>query len=266
MFNPQQATVNRVLRVSGFDLETGKNIFTSDDIQNPSWENTEETENKTNALGAIAATFGRAKGSTFNAESTYMTFPLMAAQMGSEVQVASSVNKILAPAFEVKVIGAGAGGAVNTSITLSKTPAADPAFIYLLNSDSSIQKVFEKASAASATAFAIEDDEITLPTGATLLATDKIAVWYDYEAENAIKVVNGAENFPEVMKVDVEVLFADRCNQNVVYHGHIVYPKARPDGNLTLTPTTEGTHPFGFVAQADVCSDGKDLCYIVIPQ
>lgn len=265
MFNPQELTIDRVKRVAGFDLETGMERIRTDEVESSDWEFTGEGEEKTNAIGAVVAIFDRAKGSTFSGETPFVNTSLLNEQWGSKPEIAGTGNEIAVRKFEILTVG-GTAGVAATTLTLSKTPATAPGYIYLLNKDTTTNKTFEKGEAASATAFEITDDEITLPVGADIAVGDKIGVWYEYTTANAVKAVNSAQNFSEVLMVDVEVLFASKCNQNVKYHGHVVFPRAKLDANFSLSLTTDGKHPFSFRALPDICDEEQALCYYVIPE
>jgi hypothetical protein len=266
-FNPQQAMIDRTLRITGFDLTTGKQLFTTDQLENLSWEFTGEGMTKNDAMGTPIATFDRAKGQKIGGEASLLNFSLMAAQRGSDIVVASAAAKITVPYFEIITVGASAGTTPNLTITLTKTPKTAPNFIYLLNTDKTVNTSFSKdESAASATEFTIAEKVITLPVGASITCTDKIAIWYDYESENAIQFEDSATDFADMVKLDVEVLFADMCNPNTKYYGHIIMPKAKPDSNFSVSLKTDGTHPFSFEAHSDYCDADRKLSYTVIPQ
>lgn len=267
-FNIDNLLVDRVLRVTMFNGTTGAVNFTANQVESPSLECGGEQVIATDAVGAPIATFDRSKTSKFSAESSHINLGMLATQLGTSKEIGTPETKIRTPKFEVLTVGAVAD-VVNTSVSLTETPVgatgAEVKYIYLLSPDKSISTKFE-VGATPATNFSITGKVITLPSGTTFLATDLIAVWYDYDEENAIKIVNSGTKFAPSGKFDVEVLFADVCNQETKYYGHIIFPKGKLSGNVTNALTTEGKHPVEFDGMSDYCDDDKTQFYYVIPQ
>lgn len=265
-FNVENLVVDHVLRVTKFDNETGDVEFTADQVENPSLECGGEQVIAADSLGAPIATFDRSKTSKFSAETSVISLGLLAAQVGSEKEAATADAKIKTPKFEIVTVGAPA-----SKITLSEVPVgvagAEVKSIYLLNKDRSISQKFEVgADAEHNFSVTAADKTITLPTGAEIVSGDRIAVWYEYESENAVRVVNSGNKFTTSGRFDVEVLFADVCNENVKYYGHIIFPKAKLDSNFTQTLTTDGKQGFSFSGMSDYCDEDKTQFYYVIPQ
>lgn len=267
-FNIDNLLVDRVLRVTMFDATTGAVNFTASQVENPSLECGGEQVIAVDAVGAPIATFDRSKTSKFTAENSHINLGMLATQLGTTKEVGDATAKIKTPKFEIVTVGETAG-TPNATITLTETPVgvtgAEVKYIYLLNADKSIGTKFEVGE-TPATNFSISGKVITLPTGASIKATDKIAVWYEYEEENAVKIVNSGDKFAPSGKFDIEVLFADVCNQETKYYGHIIFPKGKLSGNVTNALTTEGKHPLEFDGQSDYCDDDKTQFYYVIPQ
>jgi len=265
MFNVDNLVVDRPLRVTMFDNATGEVIVTVDQIENPSLECGGEQVIKNDAIGSPIAIFDRSKTSRFSAENSVLSLGLAAAQFGSKKELADATNKMRAPKFEVITVSG------TDELVLSEVPfgpaGAEIRYVYLLGADRSISKKFE-VGADPTTNFSIDASgkKITLPTGADIKATDRFAIWYEYETDAAVRVMNNGNNFARSGKFDVEVLFADLCNQDVKYYGHIIFPKGKLDNNVTFNLTTEGNHPFAFSGMTDYCSDDKNQFYYIIPQ
>jgi hypothetical protein len=262
--------IDRALRGTLFDSTTGGVIFSVSQIEDPALEIAGEQVFATDAVGAHIATFDRSKTATFTATNSQMSLGLMAAQFGSTKTVASASAKIVAPKFEMITVGA-TEGAANTSITLAETPygttGSEIPFIYRLNTDGSINTQFAIGTAASATEFKLATKTITLPTVSSpaITATDVFAIWYDYEAEEAIKIENNAASSTLGGEFDLEVLFVEICNPSVKYYGHVIFPSVKMNPAFTLTFTNEGKHGFGFEAMPAYCSTERKLFHIIVP-
>lgn len=81
----------------------------------------------------------------------------------------------------------------------------------------------------------IEGKVITLP--ASFVGTT-VGVFYEYETDSAVKLVDSAESFAEAAMYVVDILAADVCNPSVKRAGKIVFPKAKIDNNFTVNLTT----------------------------
>ena len=150
-----------------------------------------------------------------------------------------------------------------TTVKLAHKPANkdDVKFIYSI-ANGELGKSYTAGSSASNTEFVVSDDgTITLPTG----LTGKIYVEYDFKTENAVRIVNKASKFPEAAKVVIYAIFRDACNENVVYSGVIVCPKAKfnPE-SVELALTSTGKHAFELNMMKDYCEDDGDLFTIIV--
>lgn len=165
VFNIENLIINRVVRGTLFDKSTKEVIVSVDQVSDASLECGGEQVFVTDALGQNIAAFDRSKSATFTASNAILNFGLMAAQLGSDKNIASEDNKLVSPAFEmIEVKDA-------TTITLAATPIdGSLKYIYSTHDDMSKNEKYALATAASATEFALAGNEITLPTDALRLA------------------------------------------------------------------------------------------------
>ena len=207
-------------------------------------------------MGTPIATFYRAKSAEFSAENALFDMNLMATQLGTAKKVASASSKIVVPAMETFTVNGG-------TYELKHAPKTAPTEIYALNSDSTFGVKYAKGTNASASAFAVADKIITLPTGLT--TGTEMFVMYEYEAENAVEVVNSAKNFPVGCKFIMEVLGCDVCDQTNLVYAYVIFNNAKLSPDFDWSIATDGTHPFSMKAQQDYCDKEKRLFSIVIP-
>lgn len=257
--------IDRAIKGTMFDSVTGKMIFNVEMIKDPNIEISGTTVFADDHMGTHIMSFNRAKEAKFSASNALFSLGLAAAQYGSTKTIAASGSKIVVPIYEEILVGETEGEA-NTSVTLSQTPVDDSVlWIYKLDGKN-MGTAYSVAIEASATEFKIVTDTITLPTGdGAFLATDTVALWYEYEAESAISVENGADAFAKSGRFDLEAIVHSPCSKDVQYHAHFIFPNAQLEGNSTTNLTTEGDHPFSFVAIQDYCATGQQLFSIIIP-
>ena len=231
-FDLNNFVIDRIVRGVALSQKDDSVLFSINQIQNASLNCASESTDAVDAMGTPIATFYSAKSAEFSAENALFDMNLMSTQLGTTKKVASATSKITVPGMESFTIGELSWDGKTTiadKYTLKHTPTVSTVVIdgvsttvssvkeiYALNGDSSFGTKYTKATAASATEFAITDNVITLPTG---LAKDtEMFVMYEYETDKAVEVVNSAKNFPVGCKFIMEVLGCDVCDQtNLVY-------------------------------------------------
>ena len=258
MFNATQFVIDKVRRITQINLATGLVDFTGTSVESPQIEFTGESTDKTDAQGVLLARFDTAKGVNFSGELSLLNLNLMGSQLGSEVQVAGENAKVKGADFTSLPVTDADG---TKTATLKHTPLETPAAVYTMSEDKNISGVIEVGTNEENAK--ISGTTITLP--ATFEGTT-VGVYYEYETESAVKLVDSAESFAEAAMYIVDILAADVCNPSVKRAGKIVFPKAKIDNNFTVNLTTEGTHPFSFTALKDYCADDAELCYILFEE
>lgn len=257
-FNKNELILDRVRSMTFNDLSTGEMLFRLTQLEDPTLTCTSEGEEVTDALGSVITTLYRSKKATFSATNSLVSLDLAAAQYGTKKEVAEAGKEIVTRTFETITIPDAA-----TTVKLAHKPANkdDVKFIYSI-ANGELGKSYKAGAAASGTEFVVaEDGTITLPTG----LTGKIYVEYEFKTENAVRIVNKASKFPEAAKVVIYAIFRDACNENVVYSGVIVCPKAKfnPE-SVELALTSTGKHAFELNMMKDYCEDDGDLFTIIV--
>ena len=263
-FNINELILDRVRSATSHDLSTGEMLLRLTQLEDPTLNCTAESEEVVDAIGAVITTLYRAKKATFSATNSLMSLDLAAAQYGTKKEIASTSNKIEVPTYEIITIPADA-----TEVKLAHKPVKDSvSYIYsIIKGETGTG--YKAGSSASATEFVIaEDGAITLPTG----LTGKIYVDYIYEADGeekngANRVRNMAANFPEACSLKIYAIFKDKCNENLVYSGVIIAPKAKlnPE-SIELALTSTGKHGFEFTFMKDYCDEDGELFSIIVAE
>lgn len=262
-FNKNELILDKVRSLTTHDLETNELLFRLTSLEDPNLSCTAEGEEVVDAIGALITTLYRAKKATFSASNSLISLDLAAAQYGTKKEVAGEEKMpatITDYAYEIlKVEG--------ETVKLANKPNVDSiAYIYSIENNE-IGTAYKVGGAASEKEFTVSDEGvITLPTSVT---TGKVYVEYTYENENALRVVNKASNFPSACSMIIYAYFKDVCNENKVYSGKIICPKAKLNPEqVELALTSTGKHAFEFQMMRDYCAEeGMDeLFSIVISQ
>lgn len=243
-FDINNFVIDRVVRGVALSQKDDSVLFSINQMQNVSLNCASESADAVDALGTPIATFYRAKSAEFSAENALFDMNLMATQLGTKKKVASAANKIVVPAMESFTVDA------SKKYELKHAPKVAPAEIYELNGDSTFGIKYVKSTAASATAFSIADKTITLPTDVQV--GTEMFVMYEYEAENAVEVMNSATEYPVGCKFVMEVLGCDVCDQTNLIYAYVVFPNFKLSPDFDWSIATDGTHPFSGKAQQDL--------------
>lgn len=256
MFNPTNFVIDKVRRVTQINLEHDTVDWTLTSIESPQIEFTGEATEKTDAQGTLIAKFDTAKGATFSGEGSLLSVPMLASQLGTEVEVATETAKVAGETFELLKVDP-----TTHKATMSYTPTEAPASVYSITSDKNIDGEIEVGTEDGNAS--ISGAEITMPES---YAGSMVGVYYKFETDSAVKVTDSSTKYAEAAKYIVDLLVADVCNTSIKRAGKLVFPKAKIDNNVTIDLTTEGTHPFSFEALKDYCADDEQLCYWLFPE
>lgn len=255
-FNVNELILDKVRSIIFTNYSNGTIIGRLTQLEDPSLQMTAEADEVVDAVGSLITKIFRVKAAKFTATNSLLSMDLLALQAGTEKQVATGTSKIIVPCEEILTVTDG-------KITLTNTPVGDLNTIYLLANGQLGTSYTKGAAAASESEFAITDKKITVPTGVT---QGKFYVQYNYETENAVKVANNTEKFPEMVGCKIFALFRDQCDENKKYAGVIIAEKAKIDpSSIDIALTSTGKHAFDIDFMRNYCEDGSDLFSVIIP-
>lgn len=255
MLNKNELILDKVRSLTAHDLSTNALLFRLTSLEEPTLSCTTESEEVTDAVGSVITTMYRAKKATFSASNSLFSIDLAARQFGSEKEIATADKKMVDYTYEILTIS-------NKKVTLSHVPSSAVKYIYSIV-DGEIGTAYTAGATVSETEFVISDKEITVPTG----LTGKVYVEYNFETENAMRVKNMTGTQPEACSLVIYAYFRDKCNENIVYSGKIICPKAKLNPEqVELALTSTGKHAFEFKFQKDYCSEEEELFSIIISE
>lgn len=259
--NLNNIIVDRVLR-GIFSDKNGNIIFALNQVQNLSLNSTSESQEVVDAFGVSIMELMRSKAIEASAENAIYDLGLLAAQYGTEKKVATSTEKITVPTMESFEVAAATEGTTLT-YKLKHTPVSAPKAIYALNSDSTLGAKYTSGTAAAEGVFAYADGIITLPTDVKV--GDEMFVMYEYESDNAIEVVNSANEFAKMGKMTFECLVYDVCDPETKIFAYLVLPKFQLSNDFDWSIGGDNqTHAFSGKAHVDYCSRDKKMVRVVI--
>lgn len=240
--NLNNFVVDRIIRAVGKSKED-EVLFAINQVTNASLNVTSETAEAVDALGTPIAIFNRAKTAEFSAENALFDLGLMATQAGSKKISASTDAPIVAPAFDLVEGG-----------VLKHTPVnADAVKFYNVNGDGSMGEEIVR------TGVTIEGTTVTgLPENTQVMAV------YEYNAENAVAVINSATEFPKACELVLEVLGCDVCNQEELIYAYLIFPNFKISPDFDWSIATDGAHPFSGQAMQNYCDAKKELYKLII--
>ena len=252
-FATSELVLDRVRRITVHDLTTTGILYTMSSIEDPSLKCTAEGEEVTDAIGSEITTLYRAKKAEFSATNSLIHLGLLAAQYGTNKVEGTSEKKITDWTYDILTVTGANGEVVKTS----KTPKDNTKIKYVYGFvKNDISTAYEVGSTASATKAVIAaDGTITVPTG----FTGKLFVEYQYDVETAVKITNNVDKFPETVMLIIYAIFRDKCNDNLVYSGKVICPKAKLNPEqIELALTSTGKHAFAYKIQQDYCDSDAD--------
>lgn len=259
--NLNNVVIDRVLR-GIFSTDADGIIFSLNQVQNFSLNCTSESQEIVDALGVSIMELMRSKAVEASAENAIFDLGLMAMQYGTKKVVATEAEKLVVPTMESFEAEANTDGEIK-AYTLKHTPTAEPSAIYKLNGDSTLGAKYTKETDASDVAFSYLNGKITLPTGT--VAGEEFFVMYDYESENAVQVINAANQFPTMGKMTFECLVYDVCNPEEKIFAYVILPRFQLKSDFDWSVGGDSqVHPFSGKAHVNYCDKNKEMVRVVI--
>lgn len=226
-------------------------LYTLDQLSTASVEISAESTDITDKKGNVVRTVYTSKTGTFNATNAFLHPQIMNAASGSELQTASSTNKIDMPYITVVA----AGGTVN--VANAKTGTVKVIGLYGNGAN-------DEAMSADAIDAATTDSVLTLPAAGDNKPIEYL-VTYEREVESGIKLVNDAESFPDLVKLTLYCSYVDPCSDELK-PCYVVLPRFMSDPSVTISLDRESQEmDFNGNLNIDYCSTTKALYYIYFP-
>ena len=261
--NLNNIVIDRVLR-GIFSDKNDNIIFSLNQVQNLSLNSTSESQEVVDALGVSIMELMRSKAVEASAENAIYDFGLLAAQYGTEKVEG---KKLVVPAMESFVAPAVEEGEETARYTLAHTPVVKaPVAIYALNGDSTLGAKYvaeETETFAQDETFVYSDGVIELPKN--IEAGTDLFVMYEYESDNAVEIINKANEFAKMGKMTFECLVYDVCDPETKIFAYVILPKFQLSNDFDWAIGGDSqTHSFSGKAHVDYCSKDKQMVRVVV--
>lgn len=269
-FDVNSFVFDHVVRGVGFNSD-GSVRWMANQIENGSLKCDGEEVLKKDAQGSTIYSKSKAKTCEFSWESSVADLNLIAEMNGTTKEVASSSNTIESPLFDtIEITQDNQTEITLTNAVYNSGTTVAPVYkigITSLTTDGSIKKVFKKGDAAASGVFTYTpaSKKLTFATG-DLMKGDTLFISYSYETENAVQVINSADDMPKATRSIYLIEGYDICDQNTVIYAYLVFPNAKMNVGYTLGLDIDSTVPVTQTCAYDYCSKNKELYRLIIPQ
>lgn len=234
--------------INGFDPVTGAYLFTLDELQNTTIQNSQETQDITGKGGRLLNQLKRNKSVTITGSNGMVSGGLLEAQTGSDF--ASKTTKVLWKDFLTVDDGAAA-----TTYKAVGTSGAEIEALYIRNSDGTLGTQLEQAGSAAAGKFAYAPATKALTFHTDIEDGTEIVVMYKRNIVASV-LDNESDVFSKKVTLYVDALAEDKCAN--VYHVQFFIPKADFSGEFSIEMgDNQTTHDFEAQSLAGACISGS---------
>lgn len=237
----------------------GTLLYTLTQLSEATIETTAESKEARSAEGSLIKKFYQGKAGTFTATNAMINLNVIGAASGSDKEVGSASQKIRMP--KIVVVNKGVA-TIDLVDGTNETLVAGTVKVNALGNNGAMGKAYELSTgAASATAFSVSGNVLTLPTDDT---ADRFVVKFERNAANAVKITNASDKFPGTVKLTLKALAVDPCEPDTLRSCYIIIPSFQVSPELSITLSTEGTLDYSGDMQIAYCSADKELYTIVM--
>ncbi len=242
--NFEQLVIDRVLD-GIFENSEHDVLAILDQLSNLQINVTSETQDKTDAQGALISRKYKAKSAEVTAENAMFSMNLNALQSGS--------NKLTGSDVELPRVMSVEKG---KNIILPDVPNDGTLTVYGTKDNGllDVEKKYEQGSTAGAGVYAVTTANgkttIALPTD----ATQTVVIKYIYKVaagKNAIRINHDAVSVPKACTATFRVLCSDVCDPETSYVMYIVFPRFQMTPDFDWTLDTESSQNLSAVAMKD---------------
>ena len=249
--NIQDITITSLETISAFDVLTGNFMFTLDELQNATINQSQETSDITGKAGRKLATLKRNKSVTISGTNGLVSGGLMEVQTGGKFE--NKTTDVLWTDYLTV-----SGNAATTSYTAVGTTGNEIESIYVKNNDGTLGATLtQDATVASGKftyspatkAIAFNDGDIADGT--------EIVVYYKRKIQANV-LENMSDSYSGKCALYIDAMAEDKCSN--VYRIQFFIPKADFSGEFSLELGDNQTvHAFEAEALAGACGAGSQL-------
>ena len=244
-------TITSVETITAFGLVSGSYLFTLDELQNTTINQTQEKSDVTGKGGRKISSIKRNKAVTISGANGMISGGLLELQTGGNFE-----NKATTVRW-TDYITVGTGNKASTAYKAIGTSGAEIIDLFIRNADGTLGTKLEQAAAAAAGKFAYDPDTKELSFHTDIAEGTEIVAYYDRKI-TADTLVNKSDKYSEKCTLYVDTLGEDKCGN--VYRVQFYIPKADFSGEFGLEfGDNQPVHNFEAEALAGACGTAGQL-------
>lgn len=249
--NIQDITITSLETISAFDVLTGNFMFTLDELQNATINQSQETSDITGKAGRKLATLKRNKSVTISGTNGLVSGGLMEVQTGGKFE--NKTTDVLWTDYLTV-----SGNAATTSYTAVGTTGNEIESIYVKNNDGTLGATLTQDATVASGKFTYspETKAIAFNDGDIADGTE-IVVYYKRKIQANV-LENMSDSYSGKCALYIDAMAEDKCSN--VYRIQFFIPKADFSGEFSLELGDNQTvHAFEAEALAGACGAGSQL-------
>lgn len=257
--NFEQLVIDRTLDAY-FENQNHEILAVLDQVSNLQINVTSETQDKTDAQGALISRKYKAKSAEVTAENAMFSMNLNALQSGSEKKLGSDVELPRVMTVEK-----------GKNVVLPDVPNDGTLVVYGTKDNGllDVEKKYEQGTTAGAGVYSATTSSgkttIALPTDATSMVVIKY-IYKVTEGKKALRIDHDAVSVPKACTATFRVLCSDVCDPETSYVMYIVFPRFQMTPDFDWTLDTESSQNLSAVAMKDYCSKNQLLFYVAMAE
>lgn len=245
--NVNDITITSLETITAFDITTGAYLFTLDELQSASIEQSQESTEITGKQGRKLSSLKRNKAVTVSGSNGMVSGGLLEMQTGSPVEH-KDTEVLWTDYLTVK------SSAAATSWKAVGTTGAEIEALYIRNADGTLGDMLEQDDSASSGKFAYSPEDKTLSFHTDVKDGTEIVVYYKRKI-TADVLSNSSDTYSDKCILYIDALGEDKCAN--VYRVQFFFPKADFSGNFTFEMGDNQTvHSFEAEALSGACGVG----------
>lgn len=244
-------TITSLETITAYGLNSGSYMFTLDELQNASINQTEEKSDITGKGGRKISSIKRNKAVTISGANGMISGGLMELQTGGDFE-----NKATDVRW-VDYITVGTGNKASTAYKATGTAGAEIIALYVRNADGTLGTKLDQDTTAASGKFAYDPGTKELSFHTDIAAGTEIVAYYDRKI-TADTLTNYSDKYSEKCTLYVDALGEDKCGN--VYRIQFFIPKADFSGEFGLEfGNDQSIHNFEAEAMSGACGTAGQL-------
>lgn len=249
--NIKDITITSLETINGFDITTGKYLFTLDELQDATIANTEEKQEITGKGGRKLSNLKRNKGVTISGTNGMISGGLIEVQTGSKFE-----NKLTEVEWTDYLTVDDSHEAATNYLAIG-TAGAEIEELYIRNTDGTADVELTQDSAAAAGKFAYDPTTKKLTFNTDVTKGTEVVVFYKRRIQADV-LENISDVYSKKCVLYVDALGEDKCSN--IYRIQFFIPKADFSGEFSLEMgDNQAVHAFEAESLSGACGAGATL-------